>query len=352
MPGRDIVVLGASAGGINALRQIVTSLPEDLAASVFVCLHIAPDRPSRLPQILGRAALPAMHPHDHQAIRKGCIYIAPPDNHLLISKECVRVIRGPQENRFRPAIDALFRSAARQYGPRVIGVVLTGNLDDGTVGLQAIKQCGGVTIVQDPEEAEYPSMPSSAMRFAKIDHCLALADIPRTILRLVEEAPGDWPSEVAASIKVEAEIAEQRMDTAEFLENVERIGKRTTYACPLCNGSIWQIEVEQPLRFRCHVGHSFTAEYFWAEQSQNLENALWSAIRIMEEKVTFARQFASSLRDSKLSDLAQKYDKTAEKVDAELAVIRDVIVGGHATTRNVFETEDDARRPLPGSNPR
>lgn len=299
-----------------------------------------------LPKILGKCgALPARHPEDQEELRRGCIYVAPPDHHLLVAKHTVRVIRGPQENRFRPAIDALFRSAARAHGPRVIGVVLTGNLDDGTVGLQAIKACGGVTIVQDPREAEFTSMPTSAMRFATIDHCVPLDDIPALLMRLIEEAPGEAPSEVPAYVEVESNIAEQQMNTGEFLENLERIGTRTTYACPLCNGSIWQIGDEPPLRLRCHVGHSFTAEYFWAEQSQNLENALWSAIRIMEEKVTFARRFAKSLRESKLAEIADRYEKTAKAIDGELSIIRDVIVGGRATTRNVFETDDDVAPP-------
>lgn len=333
-----IVVIGASAGAVGALRKVIGALPANFNAAVLVCVHVAPDRPSLLPKILGKCGvLPAHHPQDKEKIRRGRIYVAPPDNHLLVEGDALRIFRGPQENRFRPAIDALFRSAARAHGPRVIGVVLTGNLDDGTVGLQAIKHCGGVTIVQDPREAEYASMPTSAIRFATIDHCVPLADVPALLMRLVEDAPGEVPSEVPAYVEVESNIAQQKMDTQEFLENVEKIGERTSYSCPLCNGSIWKIGDDDPLRFRCHVGHSFTAEFFWAEQSQNLENALWSAIRIMEEKVTFARQFAQRLRDNKLDEVADRYETSANAIDVELTVIRDVIVSGRATTRNVFE---------------
>jgi two-component system, chemotaxis family, protein-glutamate methylesterase/glutaminase len=348
VPGRDIVVIGASAGGVRALRKIIRALPANINAAILVCVHVAPDRPSLLPKILGKSGvLPARHPKDKEKIRRGCIYVAPPDNHLLVEGDLLRILRGPQENRFRPAIDALFRSAARAHGPRVIGVVLTGNLDDGTVGLQAIKHCGGVTIVQDPKEAEYTSMPTSAMRFATIDHSVPLADLPALLMRLVEEAPGEAPSDVPAYVEGESNIAAQKMNTQEFLDNVEKIGSRTTYACPLCNGSIWQIGNDEPLRFRCHVGHSFTAEFFWAEQSQNLENALWSAIRIMEEKVTFARQFARRLRDNKLDQVADKYESSASAIDEELTVIRDVIVSGRATTRNVFEEQNpDVRKPV------
>jgi two-component system, chemotaxis family, protein-glutamate methylesterase/glutaminase len=337
--GRDIVVLGASSGGLKPLCRVIAALPADVKAAVFVCLHIPPDKPSYLPRIFSQCgALPASHPQDNEAIRGARVYVAPPDNHLLVNERTVRVIRGPQENRFRPAIDAMFRSAARAHGPRVVGVVLTGQLDDGTVGLQAIKQCGGVTVVQDPREAEHTSMPSNALRYVKVDHCVAIAEMPSLLLRLIGEpsASGARPS-VPDDVAVESDIAEQKMNTREFLDKVESIGARTTYACPQCNGSIWQIGETDPLRFRCHVGHSFTAEYFWAEQSQNLENALWSAVRIMEEKVTFARQFAERMRLNRLPEVAQRYDEHADLIDKELGVIRDVIVGGKGTTRNVFE---------------
>jgi two-component system, chemotaxis family, protein-glutamate methylesterase/glutaminase len=303
---------------------------------------VAPDRPSHLPAILSRAGpLTASHPVNGEKIRPGRIYVAPPDNHLLVGKDSVRVLRGPQENRYRPAIDALFRSAALAHGPRAIGVVLTGQLEDGTVGLQAIKRCGGVAVVQDPQDAEFEAMPSSAMRYVSVDHCASLEALPELLVRLAGESPPEGKEKpMPKDIAIESVIAEQALNTKEFLDNVESIGARTTYACPLCNGSIWQIGDSDPLRFRCHVGHSFTAEYFWAEQSQNLENALWSAIRIMEEKVTFARQFAERMKANNLPDIAERYETHAAKIDDELGVIRGIIVGGRGTTRNVFEDGD------------
>ena len=281
MAGRDILALGASAGGLKAICKLVAALPADLEAAVFVCMHVASDKPSQLPTILTRCgALPACHPTDGQQIERGRIYVAPPDHHLLVNEEVVRVVRGPQENRFRPAIDAMFRSAARAHGANVVGVVLTGYLEDGTVGLQAIKKCGGIVVVQDPEDAEHKAMPAHALRYVKVDHCAPLAEMPALLLRLLSEPAQKASMPVPEDVDVESNIAEQQMNTQEFLENVESIGSRTTYACPRCNGSIWQIGKDDPLRFRCHVGHSFTQEYFWAEQTQNLENALWSAIRI------------------------------------------------------------------------
>ncbi len=185
MAARDIVVIGASAGGIAALQQLVSELPTNFAASVFVVLHMAPQTRSRLPEILGRSGpLPVKHPSDGEEIRAGHIYVALPDHHLLLDRGRIRVVRGARENNQRPAIDALFRSAAQAYGPRVVGVVLTGFLDDGSAGLIAIRRTGGVTVVQDPNEAAAPDMPLHAMEAVKVDHVLPLARIPPLLNQL------------------------------------------------------------------------------------------------------------------------------------------------------------------------
>ena len=283
--------------------------------------------------------LPTSHPSDGELIQKGRIYVAPPDYHLLVNQGSVRVVRGPQENRFRPAIDALFRSAARAYSSRVVGVVLTGYLDDGTVGLQAVKRQGGVAIVQDPNESEYPSMAKSALRYVNVDHCLPLAEIPDLLVQLSNQLAAEEKHPVT-EIEVESKIAEQQMNTREFLENVEAIGTRTIYTCPECNGSIWQIGTEEPLRFRCHIGHSFTANVFLSEQTQNIENALWSAVRAMEEKVTFSRQMSERMKNYNLQNAAAKYEDHAKSLDAEVTLIRGIILDGFATKRTITEAEE------------
>jgi two-component system chemotaxis response regulator CheB len=344
MFGHDIIVIGTSAGGLKALGAILGALPSNLDATVFIVQHLAADKPSILPKILTDVgSLPASHPSDGELIEKGRIYVAPPDYHLLVNKGSMRVVRGPQENRFRPAIDALFRSAARAYGSRVIGVVLTGYLDDGTVGLQAVKKCGGVAIVQAPDEAEYPSMAKSALQYVKVDHCLPLAKIPDLLVRLSKEpasTEGAYP--VTEEIEVESKIAEQQMNTQEFLKNVESIGTRTTYTCPTCNGSIWQIGDSEPLmRFRCHIGHSYTANVFLAEQTQNLENSLWSAVRVMEEKVTFLRHLSEQMKNYNLTTTATKYEDNAMNMDKEVATIRELILNGFATKRAIDEGEEE-----------
>lgn len=341
MTGHDIIVIGTSAGGLKALRAVLSELPADIAAAIFVVQHLAADRKSYLPKLLGDVSdLPVSSPADDETFLPGRVYVAAPDCHLLLNGDRVRVLRGPQENRFRPSIDALFRSAARSHGSRVIGMVLTGYLDDGTVGLQAIKQRGGITVVQDPEEAEYPSMPRTALRYVKVDYTVPIADAGALLIRLVAEpaaAQEDFPTTPA--IEIESNIAEQVMNTREFLENVEQIGERTTYSCPDCNGSIWQIGDEEPLKLRCHVGHSFTGEVFSAEQSRNVESALWSAIRIMEEKVSFSRQLADRKRKQNLPAAADAYEKAADALDDGVTKVRDLIVCGIATQGSISEDE-------------
>ena len=330
MSNHDIIVIGTSSGGLKALSAVLSRIPPDIQAAIFIVQHLAADRESLLPQLLGDVTkLPVDSPRDNDAYSIGHVYVAAPDHHLLLSDGRVRVMRGPQENRYRPSIDALFRSAARAHGSRVIGMVLTGQLDDGTVGLQAIKQRGGITVVQDPGEAEYPSMPKIALRYVKVDHIVPIADAGALLVRLVAEpaaAQEDFPTTPA--LEIESNIAEQTMNTREFLENVEQIGQRTTYSCPNCNGSIWQIGDDEPLKLRCHVGHSFTGEVFSAEQSQNIETALWSAIRIMEEKVTLSRQLAARKRKQNLIDEAVACENEANALDREVIKIRDLIVCG------------------------
>jgi two-component system chemotaxis response regulator CheB len=190
----DIIVIGASAGGVEAISTVVSDLPRDLRAAVLVVLHVAKGR-SMLPEILTRAGrLPAVQPNDRDRLEYGRIYVARPDHHLVVGSGTVRVVHGPTENGCRPAIDPLFRSAARVYGPRVVGIVLTGGLNDGTAGLAAVKEAGGIAIVQDPEEAFAPSMPRSARAFVMVDHVLPVREMAVLITELTREASEPQPS--------------------------------------------------------------------------------------------------------------------------------------------------------------
>src|SRR5215211_1730254 len=206
---KDIIVVGASAGGIEALRVLAGGLPADLPASLFVVLHTSPESPAMLADILDRSgSLPALSPKDGDRIRPGTIYVAPPDRHLLIEPNLMRVTRGPKENRFRPAVDPLFRSAAQTYGPRVAGIILTGGLDDGTSGLWAVKRLGGVAVVQDPEEAFMPSMPQSALDQVEVDYTLPLAGMAPLLSRLARTSVAEQGGyEVPEELDIEVKIA-------------------------------------------------------------------------------------------------------------------------------------------------
>ncbi|MEA2708691.1 MAG: two-component system, chemotaxis family, protein-glutamate methylesterase/glutaminase, partial [Phycisphaerales bacterium] len=284
MAGHDIICIGASAGGVEALMTIARALPADLPASVFMVLHISPYARSMMPDLLRRAGpLPAEHARHGEAIQPGRIYIAPPDHHLILKRDSLSVTRGPQENGVRPSVDVTFRSAAAAFRNRVVGVVLTGNLDDGTAGLVAIKRVGGVAIVQDPNEAMYPGMPTSAVQNVDVDHVVPLAEIGPLLARIarqpVEEVMASEPDE---QMGFEAQIANMER---EAIHKEMRPGAPSGFACPDCHGTLFEIREGQLARFRCRVGHAYSPESLLAAQSNGIEAALWTALRALEEKV-------------------------------------------------------------------
>ncbi len=307
------------------LMRLVLGLPSDLQAAVFVVLHTPPQGLSLLPAILSRAGrLPAFHPQDGDPIRYGNIYVAPPDHHLLVELGRVRVVRGPRENRSRPAVDPLFRSAARTYGPQVVGVVLTGALDDGTAGLQAIKTCGGITVVQDPADALYSSMPQSALTNVVVDHCLAAAAIPGLLVRLAQEPalnPRDYP--VPPLMELETQLA--ALDK-ESLDNEKVPGTPSRYACPECHGVLWEVRDGDLLRFRCRVGHAYSVESMLAEHSASLEDALWMALRALEESASLARRLAHEAQQAQRPHSAAQFHDKANERERHAAQIRDLLL--------------------------
>lgn len=283
MATKRLIVIGASSGGIEALRTIVGSLPADLAVPVCVVVHLAPSSPLILSDILGRASrLPVEDAKTGAVILDGHIYVAPPDHHLLIEPGKLRLSKGPKENRARPAIDPLFRSAAQIHGPAAIGVILTGNLDDGTAGLWAIKQLGGIAIIQDPEDALHPSMPKNAAAHVPIDYVEPLANIGPLLAHLAtrpveERAPSTNPS----SLDIEVEIAAGRNAVD---AGVETLGEPSSFACPDCHGVLRHIKEARPLRFRCHTGHAYSLANLAADINDRIEGAIWNAARALEEK--------------------------------------------------------------------
>jgi two-component system chemotaxis response regulator CheB len=325
VPTKDIIVIGASAGGVEALMTIAGGLPKDLPASVFVVIHTSPESPGVMAGILARAgALPAMNAVDGERIEPGRIYVAPPDQHLIIEPNRVRLTRGPKENRFRPAVDPLFRSAAQVYGPRVIGVILTGNLDDGTAGLWAVKQLGGTSVVQDPQEAFAPSMPRSAMRYARVDHCLPLSEIAPLLVRLTStpiEEEGAY--EVPDEMEIEVRIAKE--DTA-LDAGVLKLGEPSNYACPECHGVLLQLNEEKRIRFRCHTGHAYSVDSLLAEITEGVEDSLWTAIRSLEESVLLLRHMTEHLPDSENGHTAERFLAQAQEAQRRADLVRQSVM--------------------------
>lgn len=325
--GRDIIVLGASTGGVEALSQIAAGLPEDLPAAVFAVLHIPPSVPSHLPYILSRVGpLKSLHPANGQRIEQGQIYVAPPGQHLLVERGHIHLTLGPRENHHRPAVDPLFRSAARSYGPRVIGGVLSGALNDGTAGLLAIKRRGGATLVQDPEEAVAPGMPASALEYVQVDHCVPLQQIAPLLSRLArEEAPNDSTFPISPDLEQEARIAAMDLSA---IENSHQPGRLTGYTCPECKGPLWEIQDSKLVRYRCRVGHAYTAETVLEGKDVELEDALWAALNTLEEGAQIARTMAQSARQRGHVHLVAHYEHRAATNEQHMDVLRSVLARG------------------------
>jgi two-component system chemotaxis response regulator CheB len=319
---REIVVIGGSAGSLEAIRDVLSALQPNLRATIFVVIHSASTSPGNLAQIFSTTTpLPVCDAVDHASIELGHVYVAPVDHHLLVKPGELRVIVGPKENGFRPAIDPLFRTAAQTYPGRVIGVIMSGMQDDGAHGMVHVKRGGGVAIVQCPAEALEPSMPTAAIGAVDVDYLLPTAEIGKTLNSLVGE--GDAQEYFKA---VEA------ADVAEGLISALRlpVGKLPTspYICPDCGGPLWRIEAGKLLRFRCHNGHGFTLESLQIEQNAVLEQSLWSVIRLLEEQADLQR----SLAERATADLRPRFlDKATERT--RLAdLVRSLVTG-----RNNFD---------------
>jgi two-component system, chemotaxis family, protein-glutamate methylesterase/glutaminase len=310
------IVIGASAGGVETLKEVVSGLPADLPAPVFVVLHIPPFVASTLPQILSNAGpLFAVHPKDGARIRDGIIYIAPPDHHLLIGRGQIGVKKGPKENRFRPSIDALFRSAAYTYGPRAIGVVLSGALDDGTSGLWSIKQLGGIAIVQEPHQSRFESMPRSALEHVEVDHKLPSTEIGALLGRLINEPPGPEAveeSSLKAYLSKEVEIA---AEGGAFQKGIMEIGTLTPFTCPECKGALVRIAEGKMSRFRCHTGHAYTDNSLLESVMESSGEMLWEVIRSLEEGVMLLDHMGEDLRNAGDEDRAKMFLAKARELE-------------------------------------
>lgn len=318
-----MVVIGASAGGVEALRSLVALLPASFPAAVLVVLHIPATSTSALPAILHRAgSLRAHHAKNGDSLESGQILVAPPDHHLIVYDGAVTLSRGPQENGHRPAIDVLFRSAARARGDRVVGVVLSGALDDGAAGMVAIASRGGACVVQDFDEALYDSMPRAAYDAVPSGKVLPVAEIPGVLATLLDESLEQDPQPPTELMEQEAAMAD--MDPT-VMHDPERPGEPSGFACPDCHGALFEIVEGSLTRFRCRVGHAWSPESLMARQTVDLESALWMALRSLEEKASLTRQLGSNATDRGHRLTAGRFGESADEALKAAELLRDLI---------------------------
>jgi two-component system chemotaxis response regulator CheB len=318
--GRNIIAIGCSAGGLEALDALIGQLPTDLSAAIFIVQHMAPESSgvALLQRLSRHKAFDPKLAENGERFRAGRIYIAPPDYHLLLKKTTLLVSKGARENRNRPGIDPLFRSAAVAHGARVIGVVLTGLLDDGTAGLMAIKRCGGVSVVQDPRDAAYAAMPQSAIDNADVDYCVPIRDMGSLLATLVSQPHGRSKAP-PQDVRTEAEIAERVLSD---VSQVNGLGEQVPYNCPNCGGVLWQIDAAGKQRFRCHTGHSFTRATLLASQSEKIEEVLWISLRMFEERRNLLTSMSKSgVRGTVRRSQQERLKQTEEYIERIRAML-------------------------------
>ena len=323
MPQRDLVVIGASAGGVTALQQLIHELPADFPAAILIVLHISRESSGLLPDVLVHAGrLPARNATYDEPIRNGHIYVAPPNRHLLVGPgRRIQIGHGPKENRFRPAVDPLFRSAALHGGANVIGIILSGGLDDGTAGLCAIKRAGGLSVVQSPEDAEVRSMPVSALQHVGADFFASAGEIGKQLPRLLTD-PIVQAAPVSEETKIEVALAADERNRADVM----MLGDPSPYTCPTCRGTLMRIHNATPERYRCHTGHAFTAMSLDEELRESVENAVWNVIRALQEHAMLLNEMVRrpGLGNQQIADYRERADAALKRAQA----LRDMLNSG------------------------
>ncbi|MEX2173264.1 MAG: chemotaxis protein CheB [Pirellulaceae bacterium] len=330
MPDQDIIVIGGSAGALEGLTTLLKGLPSSLPACLFVVIHTSSDSSGMLPQILERNGnLQALFPGSPEPLEYGRVYVAPPDHHMMITAGGVSAVTGPRENGFRPAIDPLFRSAAEHYRERVVGIILSGALDDGTFGLMAVKEAGGKAIVQHPYESLLPSMPLSAIQSVEVDHIVRASEIAPLLTAAAASTAQNGSHRPAP-----APGRPDRTDRDVTLTSVNPDllqGPPSIFSCPECGGILWEIGEGGSFRFRCHTGHGFAPEALLSRQDSTLEYALWSAVRALKERAALHRQMSERVSERGMMSAAKKYGERSQEEDAKAAIIRQLILNTQAT---------------------
>ena len=330
---RDILVIGASTGGLDALRILLGDLPPDLPASVFLVVHVGVT--SHLASILDKiSTLPVIQAESGTYFERNRIYVAAPGKHLLVHDDHILLRRGPRENHARPAIDPLFRSAAATFGGRVIGVVLSGALSDGTAGLRAIKRCNGLAVVQDPAEATAPDMPLSALQHVDVDHVVPIQAMGALLSTLTRQPAALTPS-IPLDIRLEAAIAAQELADMKI---DDMLGRPSRFTCPECHGALWEIEDGGLLRYRCHVGHDYTADAVLTSQGEEVDRLLGTLLRAHQERAGLARRMADHERSFGRGGLADRLARRANDYEDDVQLLKALMRNGGVDGEMVTHT--------------
>lgn len=338
---RDLVVVGASAGGVEALQALLRGLPTDLPAAVLVVLHIPASARSALPEILARvSSLPVRPARDGQPLEPGTVAVAVPDRHLMVVDGRLMLSRGPRENGHRPAVDVLFRSAARAAGPRVVGVVLSGALDDGTAGIVGIRARGGVGVVQRPDEAMYRSMPQHALEVGGAEHAVPVAEMGALLERLLAEEV-DTAAAPPPSDLMDTETAMAELNGTAYDQD-DRPGEPSGFGCPSCHGALFTITEGGLERYRCRVGHAWSPQALAEEQSQALEGALWMALRSLEEKAALSSQMSNRAADRGHPHSAATFRRRHDEAMDAAAVLRKLLQRGELSAEGLPDESGQA----------
>ena len=325
-PAPSLVVVGASAGGVEALTTLAAGLPDDLAAAVCVVLHLPAGADSRLAHILSRAGrLPAVQALGGETLERGRIFVAPPDRHLVVRGTQALVVRGPHENGLRPSIDTLFRSAAVAYGARTVAVILSGSRDDGVAGASAVGRRGGCVFVQDPAGAPFPGMPAETISRDHPDRVLPLDDLAGAIAAAVQRLSEEVPMSEDGKDEMTVETDYATLDSAVFADTPP--GEPSAYGCPTCGGVLWEVEDGELLRFRCRVGHAYTAEGAVDEQGSSVEEALWTALRALQERAQLSQRMAQRLGERGAAKSRARFEEYASDARRQAELIRRVLAG-------------------------
>jgi two-component system chemotaxis response regulator CheB len=322
-----IIVIGASAGGITPLSELMSQLEPDINAAIFIVLHLSNTGIGTFlkDKIQRNTALPCSIAANAVPFQKGHIYIAPPDYHLIVKETTMLITSGPPESRWRPSIDILLRSAAVTHTEKVIGIILTGLLDDGTSGMVAISKCGGTTIVQDPEEAQFPDMPLSVLQTIEVSHVSKLEGMGRIIKELIKTRTPK-PAPVPDELRIEAEIAER---TASGITETMQLGNHSVYSCPDCGGGLWERQEDELTTYRCFIGHKYSEPELFRQQTQKLESALWISVRMMEEKRNLLLKLCEQDRAKGFTKLSKDYMKRAGEFEEHIRTMKNLLFSLH-----------------------